>query len=224
MEIHRKLRHAPRERVSWNMKYEEVSSAVKGSRSTWACELKWTKKSRNSRISWSRSTWACELKFKDSISWKLWNVVTLHVSVWVEICWGVFQLLKWKVTLHVSVWVEIPLLVVYIHLYVSRSTWACELKYTPAQMYNRTYLRHAPRERVSWNFSIIFIYGIGFCHAPRERVSWNICLSSKLKRCTGHAPRERVSWNSKAIDEQSDLKSHAPRERVSWNVNQRSAL
>ena len=100
-------------------------------------------------------------------------------------------------------------------------------------------MRHAPRERVSWNMMkvVIRIYFAvtlhvsvwveihadtqivwrSWRHAPRERVSWN--LQSLWRRIGGfcHAPRERVSWNSHSIKTILRLWSHAPRERVSWN-------
>ena len=57
-------------------------------------------------------------------------VVTLHVSVWVEMhqkdpCFETNY-----VTLHVSVWVEIVRGGIFDAQYESRSTWACELKFT----------------------------------------------------------------------------------------------
>ena len=77
----------------------------------------------------SRSTWACELKFemkdteeeeteghapRERVSWnigiklfKVLKVVTLHVSVWVEIYSRKRHENGAFVTLHVSVWVEI---------------------------------------------------------------------------------------------------------------------
>ena len=79
----------------------------------------------------SRSTWACELKYgasgrfrssfshapRERVSWNTIliiksknRIVTLHVSVWVEI-WIVNTCNPWiSVTLHVSVWVEIVIL------------------------------------------------------------------------------------------------------------------
>ena len=120
------------------------------SRSTWACELKYFCKTIWYWIKMSRSTWACELKSRTLAAfWKRyrhaprervsWNnisikplicvVVTLHVSVWVEICQLHFLILSDDVTLHVSVWVEIS-----------------DEQMTPA-----INARHAPRERVSWN-------------------------------------------------------------------------
>ena len=81
------------------------------SRSTWACELKWSCLQFSHHLKWSRSTWACELK--------------LHLTSW--------SLNKLPVTLHVSVWVEISkILKIPIHTW-SRSTWACELKFDNVQ-------------------------------------------------------------------------------------------
>ena len=58
-------------------------------------------------------------------------MVTLHVSVWVEIVVDLFAKAIADVTLHVSVWVEI-------------------FK-TGSKGESRA--GHAPRERVSWNFN-----------------------------------------------------------------------
>ena len=55
-----------------------------------------------------------------------------------------------KVTLHVSVWVEIVSLPKYCFFILSRSTWACELKYR-LSAHRLPFQGHAPRERVSWN-------------------------------------------------------------------------
>ena len=77
----------------------------------------------------SRSTWACELKYiqacpyrllhqchapRERVSWNIveqckrsWRLVTLHVSVWVEIRSPEYITIRQMVTLHVSVWVEI---------------------------------------------------------------------------------------------------------------------
>ena len=78
----------------------------------------------------SRSTWACELKYgKEGKPWK-YRYVTLHVSVWVEIIHSANLGKSAR----------------------SRSTWACELKlFYKALHFGR--VGHAPRERVSWNFS-----------------------------------------------------------------------
>ena len=170
-------RHAPRERVSWNvlirLKFAQrgvtlhVSVWVEMTNSNGKPFL-FTGHAPRERVSWnnyckiivavfcsSRSTWACELK--SAILFK-----TILVS---------------NVTLHVSVWVEI-----FIDFYS-----------------NFFALRHAPRERVSWNAhtsaQIILLCG----HAPRERVSWNMIWQSAIPFIKCHAPRERVSWNTKEI-------------------------
>ena len=60
----------------------------------------------------------------------MWAMVTLHVSVWVEIEICILQLLRHFVTLHVSVWVEMHFDIKQaVYMQMSRSTWACELKY-----------------------------------------------------------------------------------------------
>ena len=57
--------------------------------------------------------------------------VTLHVSVWVEICGVRLSRLRTE----------------------SRSTWACELKFLRYDDISEL-ISHAPRERVSWNVNI----------------------------------------------------------------------
>ena len=77
--------HAPRERVSWNANWLKYENVIKESRSTWACELKFQQYAEydrcnghapRERVSWNNS------EFPTTIT--IW--VTLHVSVWVEIC------------------------------------------------------------------------------------------------------------------------------------------
>ena len=135
--------HAPRERVSWNKTYLQTIIFV-------LCHAP------RERVSWN----VRGLKVAQ------WKMVTLHVSVWVEIrryyeAW----LLRW-VTLHVSVWVEID-----------------EFSIDP-----HTFSGHAPRERVSWNGIDEVLRCIGTSHAPRERVSWNfhIYLWNFVKSVTLH--------------------------------------
>ena len=160
------------------------------SRSTWACELKCKIISTGVDFNgvtlhvsvWveikdfryciknyppSRSTWACELK---SVEWFLDNqeiAVTLHVSVWVEI-----RYTHWRVGVRWSrsTW-ACELKFVKICKYgwglLSRSTWACELKFD-RWSFKRVSLRHAPRERVSWNMDKDFLrYAIG-----KSRSTW----------------------------------------------------
>ena len=80
--------HAPRERVSWNLSSEFLVTRNEKSRSTWACELKYT--------------------FLERVIMSI--KVTLHVSVWVEIYLQKWSSWRVNVTLHVSVWVEISML------------------------------------------------------------------------------------------------------------------
>ena len=210
-------------------------------------------------------------------------VVTLHVSVWVEMticfkrpapsachaprervswngsewlrrCWTAChaprERVSWnmkykavasavKVTLHVSVWVEMVYLTLKKSVLLSRSTWACELKWKICTQSFKT-LCHAPRERVSWNSSIssnifamsvtlhvsVWVEIITFSyfnqsarrHAPRERVSWN----RRYRPCKNrYAVTLHVSVWVEILCQTIYLKQepcHAPRERVSWNI------
>ena len=88
----------------------------------------WTQWTRSLAVPPSRSTWACELKCwfpailyrsfrhapRERVSWNRPErlrrgapLVTLHVSVWVEIYKTLYKVTSSCVTLHVSVWVEI---------------------------------------------------------------------------------------------------------------------
>ena len=95
---------------------------------------------------------------RERVSWNracrpscyLWCKVTLHVSVWVEIYHEQLR--------HSACW--------------SRSTWACELKWSMTKAQSKL-KSHAPRERVSWNASKRPLFWDQLRHAPRERVSWN---------------------------------------------------
>ena len=165
--------HAPRERVSWNEKR----------RNDILCEVSHAPRER---VSWnvmdiifmhkkikSRSTWACELKSNTGNARGVRHVVTLHVSVWVEIFVDVIsssdtaghaprERVSWNLIVikyscrpfchapreRVS-W-NIRRLWRTNYSYASRSTWACELKCFLAAAIN-AFWRHAPRERVSWN-------------------------------------------------------------------------
>ena len=119
-------------------------------------------------------------------------LVTLHMSVWVEI----FRVCMVKViaivTLHVSVWVEIWIAQNLYHCFASRSTWACELKSKIFKIL-KNIRSHAPRERVSWNYLDVAVAVELESHAPRERVSWNLLWLQVRLFVTCHAPRERVS-------------------------------
>ena len=138
------------------------------------------------------------------------------MSVWVEICLRYRPNTKPKSR---STWAcELKCYNFFIccfHLR-SRSTWACELKCLwSLKLINS--VGHAPRERVSWNYIVVYGRLTSLCHAPRERVSWNGILNAKKERTVCHAPRERVSWNFQMLLVFFPFRSHAPRERVSWN-------
>ena len=142
--------HAPRERVSWNFALQSRIPSYP-SRSTWACELKcpWLLRcARCCQVTLHVSVWV-EIAFINftahatyvTLHVSVWveitrmvNVednkkVTLHVSVWVEIITNNRWQKVSKVTLHVSVWVEIFALFPKFVPHMSRSTWACELKF-----------------------------------------------------------------------------------------------
>ena len=165
----------------------------------------------------SRSTWACELKSKQVQRERAEESVTLHVSVWVEICKSYAKSRITWVTLHVSVWVEmlcafIQFLTISRHAPRERVSWNINwgylLNFLPS---------HAPRERVSWNSIKLHFRSKQSCHAPRERVSWNHMNIGVFFYFCSHAPRERVSWNFFNSRFSVFVWSHAPRERVSWN-------
>ena len=123
-------------------------------------------------------------------------MVTLHVSVWVEIPDYTEILPLNTVTLHVSVWVEIlRVVVVFVvnHVTLHVSVWV-EISSEPATGPDMV-PGHAPRERVSWNDTKLTFGNVPFGHAPRERVSWNVVTVNTSIIRLRHAPRERVSWN-----------------------------
>ena len=83
--------------------------------------------------------------------------VTLHVSVWVEICIACLYSSVSLVTLHVSVWVEIVGTFTACTAYPSRSTWACELKlYLPPSVSSTWWSRSTwaceLKFALSWNY------------------------------------------------------------------------
>ena len=166
-------------------------------------------------------------------------LVTLHVSVWVEIHVYVAILWYFCVTLYVSVWVEI---------------------YFGTQ-FSKNGKGHAPRERVSWNFQFdlyclnipvtlhvsvwvemttwksLRTFSAVTLHVSvwveitlnyisnqnnQSRSTWACELKFlqwlKTEYVLSHAPRERVSWNFRDIHLIVKKFSHAPRERVSWNT------
>ena len=123
------------------------------SRSTWACELKYLWPVKGFVFWLSRSTWACELKLAVNMERNRELIVTLHVSVWVEIFAWFICLFAKNVTLHVSVWVEIQYVIRINH-----------------------YPRHAPRERVSWNS----LWQVRPCLWLLSRSTWACELKSSV--------------------------------------------
>ena len=186
----------------------------------------------------SRSTWACELK--SPIYWQF-NYT-------------------WLVTLHVSVWVEIFGIYISLSKNSSRSTWACELKF--ADHFIGNFIQsHAPRERVSWNRTVrrhtyvvlrvtlhvsvwVEIWDLTICsHFPQSRSTWACELKWNFVSSAFHKKSSRSTWacelklnrshtfrrvdvsrstwacelKFRRLDILTSDERHAPRERVSWN-------
>ena len=123
--------HAPRERVSWNLKWKTLRKRKQVTLhvSVWVEMLRM---SANSSMWSSRSTWACELKF--NVRWN-YMIVSMSRSTWAcELKFFKQCMLFCTVS--------------------SRSTWACELK-LPFFNALEIVTSHAPRERVSWNDSLL---------------------------------------------------------------------
>ena len=141
--------------------------------------------------------------------WLRW--VTLHVSVWVEMETPPAIICVVFVTLHVSVWVEMRVGIgdwripnVTLHV----SVWV-EIKAEREKLLKR--IGHAPRERVSWNFSDRGCRGsppvtlhvsvwVEICGIWKEK-PWRTSRSTwacELKFCTTSnwptAARSRSTW------------------------------
>ena len=120
--------HAPRERVSWNTLLWIRTFWDTQSRSTWACELKFNCSfvkplakchAPRERVSWNFSNNICSFAPfrhapRERVSWNVKSILATFSST---------------VTLHVSVWVEIENYCSACPRGMSRSTWACELKW-----------------------------------------------------------------------------------------------
>ena len=182
------LRHAPRERVSWNI-FSKAFSFLLPSHAP------------RERVSWNL----------ENGRWKDVQTVTLHVSVWVEISadnsviafrtshaprervsWNKTTLsscMTKQVTLHVSVWVEIHRRGQFWGSWkASRSTWACELKLL--YLYYSTFVNgHAPRERVSWN--CIFFLPLGGMEVTLHVSVW---VEMKSHTPRGFSMPSRSTW------------------------------
>ena len=165
----RVVSHAPRERVSWNILFRFM-------------EWGWNSHAPRERVSWNLS----KSEKKQAV------IVTLHVSVWVEIF---PSQRKNKLLLSRSTWAcELKLYItksttsfnwsrstwacelkcIWGHSQelwnASRSTWACELKWNSCHKYSAVE-RHAPRERVSWNIRInshVLLFLVSHAHVERD--------------------------------------------------------
>ena len=121
------------------------------------------------------------------------------------------------VTLHVSVWVEMRISLWRRWRWWSRSTWACELK----SSYSVVTLQpssHAPRERVSWNLC-------HKCHTFIIDVTLHVSVWVEIARAASLVSNISSSRSTWACELKflyrllpSHIPSHAPRERVSWNL------
>ena len=120
--------HAPRERVSWNalVQIREYLLFVTLHVSVWVEILCVTCAVQQGG---SRSTWACELKFYVLAFYQMPLCHAPRERVSWNCCQNIPEL-RLIVTLHVSVWVEISSLTSAVRIFQrSRSTWACELKF-----------------------------------------------------------------------------------------------
>ena len=181
------------------------------------------------------SVWV-EMSFVTSLS--PLDLVTLHVSVWVEMKMGVGCPEYVLVTLHVSVWVEIQKLGLFDCELASRSTWACELKLTTGTWPLRLWGRHAPRERVSWNYSWLenSIFHTVTLHVsvwieisamdcglftPLVTLHVSVWIEINAEVSNTAVAPSRSTWacelKSLEVVPVMSRSGHAPRERVSWN-------
>ena len=126
--------HAPRERVSWNTAVKIAVIAV-------LCHAPRERVSWNYKQKKTRPRGSCHAP-RERVSW--------------NICHSLSPLIlapsrsTWACELKSSIKTGSPM------FHSSRSTWACELKLTNARQ-QRWRDSHAPRERVSWNFSFFVL-------------------------------------------------------------------
>ena len=161
-------------------------------------------------------------------------VVTLHVSVWVEIYPSVMIRKKcpmsrstWACELKYLTFDDGKLLTMSRSTWAcelklqghataslcvsSRSTWACELKYQIIYIWNN----HC-QSRSTWACELKWRVYMCVCIYVWSRSTWACELKlNHLKKCNGdcsHAPRERVSWN---VDD-SSINAYTDRSRSTW--------
>ena len=125
-------------------------------------------------------------------------------------------------------------------MYMSRSTWACELKCMPiwanwasvkVTLHVSVWVEIATRTLSLLAFSVTLHVSVWVEIARRlpvveEQIKSRSTWACELKYLQNmrtfqpmwsHAPRERVSWNTHFTALPLYCTSHAPRERVSWN-------
>ena len=121
------------------------------------------------------------------------------MSVWVEINNWWNKYISSLVTLHVSVWVEIPSTVMTYSPPMSRSTWACELKFL-----KQARKAKIVQSRSTWACELKCSTHSANRGKSASRSTWACELkytNSVLALCVyRHAPRERVSWNSPYVN------------------------
>ena len=170
------------------------------------------------------------------------TVVTLHVSVWVEIFLALSIPSSQKSRSTWACELKCFLVISTSCKTTSRSTWACELKcivlveiipvfavtlhvsvwveiQCPLKLCDSIY-RHAPRERVSWNSSIssnIFAMSVTLHVSVWVEIITFSYFNQSARR---HAPRERVSWNEKRVAEHNNF----ARSRSTWACELKYAI
>ena len=190
----------------------------------------------------SRSTWACELKWYSYNMSHMFHIVTLHVSVWVEIdikqavymqmsrhaprervSWNnIVLFLRYgsAVTLHVSVWVEIYLIrrksfsaLVTLHV----SVWV-EILWRGWS--------GARGLRVTLHVSVWVEIIVGNISRESRQVTLHVSVWVEILQWCYTAFRSAVTlhvsvWVEIGYQVQNCNRrtSHAPRERVSWNFH-----
>ena len=187
----------------------------------------------------SRSTWACELKCIQIDFFSHSNVVTLHVSVWVEIQTRQDINREIRVTLHVSVWVEMPVIAtkscifdvtLHVSVWVEMPFSCTPLKAVSVTLHVSVWVEISVSEdgtvvaksRSTWACELKLKTLIGWIWVQMSRSTW----ACELKCCTAF-PHRPCSWSRSTWACELKLRyertvfspfRHAPRERVSWNL------
>ena len=186
--------HAPRERVSWNTRCANYSknSNVTLHVSVWVEIDRWSVSNCHFQ---SRSTWACELKWphgrisrysqrghapRERVSWNYKYYFRQRITK----CHAPRERVSWN-----------PSLYQCKVIFVSRSTWACELKFISLLPFNGSMV-----SRSTWACELKLVGQPWFF--PKLNVTLHVSVWVEIHathlnkpQCQRHAPRERVSWN-----------------------------